>query len=164
VIGQKVIYAGEGRGTTAEKFLTEADKITSEYAWQNPDNSLMFNSPVLKDGVFYGISSLNNVFCVDVESGKTAWRASLASNSQQSAEGGGRRRGRGGYGSIVDAGSVLFALTPVGELVAFEPSAKEFKKLASYEVSQGGSYAYPVIAGNRVFIKDQDSVTLWSIE
>jgi outer membrane protein assembly factor BamB len=164
VIGQTVIYAGEGRGTTAEKFLTKADKLTSDYVWQNPDNSLMFNSPVLKDGVFYGISSLNNVFCVDVESGKTAWSASLASADRQPAGGGRRPGGRGGYGSIVDAGSVLFALTPAGELVVFEPNAKEFKRLAGYKVAEGGSYAYPVIAGNRVFIKDRNSVTLWAIE
>ena len=164
VIGQTVIYAGEGRGTTAEKFLTKADKVTSEIVWQNADDSLMFNTPVLKDGVFYGLSSVNNVFCVNVESGKTAWSASLASNDQQSAGGGGRRRGRGGYGSIVDAGSVLFALTPAGELVVFEPNAKEFKRLAGYKVAEGGSYAYPVVAGKRIFVKDQDAVTMWTIE
>jgi outer membrane protein assembly factor BamB len=164
VIGQTVIYAGEGSGTTAEKFLTKADEVTSDYVWYNPDDSLMFNSPVLKDGVFYGISSTNNVFCVDVESGKTAWSASLASTSQPSAEGGRRRGGRGGYGSIVDAGSALFALTPAGELVVFEPNAKEFRRLAGYQVAEGGTYAHPVIAGNRVLIKDQTSVTLWAIE
>jgi len=164
VIGQTVIYAGEGRGMTAEKFFTKDEKITSEYVWYNTDNSLMYNSPVLKDGVLYGLSSANDVFCVNVESGKTAWTAPLASDAQPSTGGGSRRGGRGGYGSIVDAGSVLFALSPAGELVVFEPDAKEFKRLAGYRVTKGGSYAYPVIAGNQVFIKDRDSVTLWVIE
>ncbi len=86
VTGQTVIYAGEGRGTTAEAFFTEGDKVDSKYVWQNPDNSLAFNSPVLKDGVFYGISSQNNVFCVDVENGKTAWSAPLVSNNGPPAE------------------------------------------------------------------------------
>ena len=54
--------------------------------------------------------------------------------------------------------------TPAGELVVFEPNAKEFKSLARYQVADSGTYAYPVVAGNRVFIKDQNSVTLWSIE
>jgi len=53
---------------------------------------------------------------------------------------------------------------PAGELVAFEPSATQFKKLAGYKVAEGGTYAHPVIAGNRVFIKDQDSLTLWTLE
>jgi hypothetical protein len=55
-------------------------------------------------------------------------------------------------------------LTPVGDLVVFAPNTKEFRRLASYKVAEGGSYAHPVIAGNRVFIKDRDSVTLWTIE
>jgi len=49
-------------------------------------------------------------------------------------------------------------------LIVFEPSDKEFKQLASYKVAESQTHAYPVIAGNRVFVKDQDSVTLWTIE
>ena len=72
--------------------------------------------------------------------------------------------GGGGYGSIVDAGSVLLALTPGGQLVVFEPSDKEFKQVASYKVSSGQTYAYPVASGNRLFIKDRDSLTLWTVD
>jgi outer membrane protein assembly factor BamB len=154
VMGQTVIYAGETRGTTAEKFVTKSGKVESEIVWKNADNSLMYNSPVLKDGKFYGISDQNQAFCVDAASGETAWTASLSGD-------GGGRRGRGGYGSVVDGGSVLFALTPGGELVVFEPNAKEFKKVASYKVAESGAYAYPIISGSRVFIKDQNSVSLW---
>jgi hypothetical protein len=71
--------------------------------------------------------------------------------------------GTAGYGSVVDAGSVLFALTPAGQLVVFEPSDKEFKEVTKYKVGDK-TYAYPVVSGNRVFIKDADSVTLWMIE
>lgn len=48
-------------------------------------------------------------------------------------------------------------------MIAFEPTDKKFEQLASYKVGSG-TYAYPVIAGKRVFIKDQDSVTLWMID
>jgi outer membrane protein assembly factor BamB len=85
---------------------------------------------------------------------------------------GGGRRGGGmggmgggvGYGSIVDAGSVLFALTPSAQLIVFEPNDKEFKQLASYKVAAGQTHAYPIASGNRIFIKDKDSVTLWTVE
>ena len=76
---------------------------------------------------------------------------------------GGGGMGGGGYGSIVDVGSVLAALTPSAQLVFFQPG-KEFKQLASYKVAEGGTHAYPVLSGNRVFIKDRDAVTLWTIE
>ena len=72
--------------------------------------------------------------------------------------------GGAGYGSIVDAGSVLVALTPGAQLVVFEPNGKEYKQLASYKVADGGTHAYPVLSGNRIFIKDKDSVTLWTVE
>jgi outer membrane protein assembly factor BamB len=80
---------------------------------------------------------------------------------------GGRRGGGGGgggYGSIVDAGPVLLAITPSALLIVFEPSDKEFKQVASYKVAAGQTHAYPVASGNRIFIKDKDSVTLWTVE
>jgi hypothetical protein len=72
--------------------------------------------------------------------------------------------GGGGFGSIVDAGPVLFALTPSSQLIVLEPSDKEFKQLASYKVASGPTHAYPVASGNRIFIKDKDSVTLWTVD
>ncbi len=81
----------------------------------------------------------------------------------------GGRRGGGmgggqGYGSIVDAGSVLLGLTPGAQLIVFEPSEKEFKQIASYKVSDNQTHAYPIASGNRIFIKDKESVTLWTVD
>jgi hypothetical protein len=81
----------------------------------------------------------------------------------------GGRRGGGmgggtGYGSIVDAGAVLLALTPAGQLVVFEPGGSEFKALATYKVAEGQTYAYPVVFGNRILIKDKEALTLWTME
>jgi hypothetical protein len=64
----------------------------------------------------------------------------------------------------VDAGPVLMALTPAAQLVVFEPSDKALKQLASYKVADSATYAYPVVSGNRVFVKDNDSVTLWTVD
>ena len=66
--------------------------------------------------------------------------------------------------SIVDAGSVLFTLTPAGQLIVYQPSGKEFKEVAKYKVADRDTYAYPVVAGNRIYVKDETAVTLWTIE
>jgi hypothetical protein len=87
-------------------------------------------------------------------------------------EGRGRgRRGRGGgggqagYGSVVDAGSVLVALGPAADLVVFKPNDAEFSQVARYKISeQGGAYSHPILSGNRIYTKDVDSVTLWTVE
>jgi len=149
VDGQTVIYAGAGRGTKAVKVEKTADGFAAKELWSNPDNAVQFNTPVLKGGQIYGLSQNGVVFCLDAKDGKTLWTSEL----------GGR-----GFGSLVDAGSVLLALTPKGELTAFEPSDKEYKKLAGYKVADTETYAYPVAAGKGVFVKDKDSLTLWTID
>jgi outer membrane protein assembly factor BamB len=149
VEGQTVIYAGAGRGTKAVKIEKTADGFAAKELWSNPDNAVQFNSPVLKGGQIYGLSQNGVVFCLDAQGGKTLWTTEL----------GGR-----GFGSIVDAGSVLLALTPKGELVVLEPSDKEYKKVASYKVTDTETYAYPVAVGKGLFVKEKDSLTLWNVE
>jgi outer membrane protein assembly factor BamB len=159
VDGQTVIYGGSARGTKAVKFEKKDNDLSTKDLWSNMDNSVQFNSPILKNGLIFGLSNIDKLFCINAETGKTAWSAALGGGG-----GGGGGRMRAGYGSIVDAGSVLFALTPAGNLVVFEPSEKEFKEIAKYKVASSDAYAYPVVSGNRVFIKDKDALTLWTVE
>jgi outer membrane protein assembly factor BamB len=153
VDGSTIIYSGAGGGTKAVKIEKQGEEQTAKELWSNKDNAVQFNTPVLKDGLLFGLSSNNALFCMSAKDGKTAWSKALP--------GTGRDRG---YGSIVDAGSVLLALTPAAQLIVLEPSDKEFKQLAAYKVANGGTYAYPVLAGNRIYIKDSNALTLWSIE
>ena len=107
------------------------------------------------------------------QTGETAWTAPLSGDTAaapapdaKKEPGKGRRGGggRGGFGSIVDAGSVLFALTPNGNLVVFAPSDKEFKKVASYKVATSETYACPVPCAKGLYVKDQESLTLWAFD
>ena len=223
VEGEMLIYAGPTRGMTALKMEAKGDQLAATEVWTSAEDSLQFNTPVLKDGLLFGISNLNSIFCLDARTGETHWSAPLGTDTErtrrpegdrpsETREGGrspepregerggqqprtgdradqgrsssgrfdqdrrgegrpafGGRRGRGGsggggYGSVVDAGSVLFALTPVGTLIVFKPSAEEFEQLASYKVAEGSTYAYPVISGDRIYIKDRDALTLWSVK
>jgi outer membrane protein assembly factor BamB len=150
VNGPTVIYAGSNRGTKAVKIEKQGDGFAVKELWSNAENSVQFSTPVLKNGLVFGLSDRETLFCINAQDGKTAWTAPL--------------RGGRGYGSIVDAGSVLLALNPSSQLVVFEPNGKEFKQIASYKVADSPTYAYPVVSGNRVFIKDRDAVTLWAIE
>jgi outer membrane protein assembly factor BamB len=166
VNGQTMIYGGGGRGTKAVKFAKEGNAFAATELWSNAAASVQFNTPVLKDGLIYGLSQGNEFFCVSAESGKTLWTAPAVqgSGSGQSGQSGRRGGGGSGYGSIVDAGPVLIALTPTGQLTVFEPSDKEFKPVAKYKVADANTYAYPVLSGNRIFVKDRDSLILWAIE
>ncbi|MBI3465479.1 MAG: PQQ-like beta-propeller repeat protein [Planctomycetes bacterium] len=153
VDGATLVYSGSGRGAKAVKLEKKGDALAASDLWTNSENSVQFNSPILKDGLLFGITSQDSLFCIRADSGQTAWTAEL----------GGRGRVRG-YGSIIDAGPVLIALNPTAQLVVFEPTDKEFKELARYKVAESETFAHPVLAGNRIYVKDQDSVTLWTIE
>jgi outer membrane protein assembly factor BamB len=74
------------------------------------------------------------------------------------------QRDRGGFGAIVSAGSYLMALPSNSELIVYKPSDKEYSEIAVIKVSETPIYAHPVIAGNRIFIKDQDTVAMLLIE
>lgn len=210
VDGQTIITAG--RGLKAIKLEKSGEKFVATEVWNNADKSVQFSTPALKNGMVYGLTGNNELFCINAKDGKMAWSSPLmpaagtaapradlklqravphftgllqanpppnrptrpggpsGANPGPGGPGGqGGRRGGGmggggGYGSIVDAGSVLFVLTPAAQLVVLEPSDKEFKQLATYKVSSGQTHAYPVASGKRIFIKDKDSVTLWTVD
>ena len=149
VDGQTLIFCGQGRGARALKIEKQGDSFAAKELWTNPENSVQFNTPVLKNGMLFGLSQRGNFFCINAENGKTAWADPQG--------------GRGGFGSIVDAGPVLLALTSKGQLTAFEPSDKQYTELANIKVSEKQTYAYPVVAGNRLFVKDQDSIALLTL-
>jgi outer membrane protein assembly factor BamB len=148
--GQTLIYATAKQGTVAVKLDKQGGTVTATPLWSNPDLSPKFCSPVLKDGLLYGMTQRGAVYCINAQTGKTDWVQSEPIGN--------------GFGSIIDAGSVLMALTPKSQLLVFSPSDKEYSQIASIKVADGPTYSYPVVAGKRIFIEDQQSVTLWTLE
>jgi len=148
--GQTVIYTGAGRGTKAVKVEKQGDGFVAKEIWSNPELAPQFNTPVLRDGFLFGLSNRGNFFCINAQTGQTAWID-------------GTQRDRSGFGAIVSAGSCLMALPSNSELIVYKPDGKEYSELAVIKVSETPSYSHPVIAGNRIFIKDQDAVTMFVI-
>ena len=150
VVGQTVIYTGAGRGTRAIKIEKQTNAFATRELWSNPDIAPQFNTPVLKGGLLFGLSNKGNLFCINAQNGQLAWTDVT-------------KHGRG-FAAIVDAGSVILALPSTSELIVFKPIETEYAELARIKVAETPVYAHPVVAGNRVFVKDQDSLTLWTIE
>jgi len=148
--GQTVIYTGAGRGTTAVKVEKQGNGFTAKELWSNSEIGVQFNTPVLKDGHLYGLSNRGNFFCINSQTGQTAWIDPTQTD-------------RGGFTSIVDVGSVLLALPSGTGLIVFKPNTKEYAELARIKVSDTPIYAHPVIVGNRIFIKDANTLTLWTL-
>jgi len=151
VDGHTVIYGGANRSGAAVKFTKEQGAIVGKELWRSAENPPSFTTPVFKKGRLYGVSQTGKFYCRDASNGKTLWAQDVTGRKD-------------GYGSVLDAGDVLLALTPNSQLIVFAPSDKQFTQLASIKVAEKETYAYPVVAGKRIFIQDQGSVALWMFE
>ncbi len=149
--GQIVIYSGAGRGTKAFKIEKKGDGFTASELWSNPDISVQFNTPVLKGKMIFGCTSQGELYCLDEGTGKTAW-ADTTKND------------RSGFAATLDAGKVIMALPSSAQLIVYKPDSKAYSELARIKVADTPVYAHPVIAGNRIFIKDENNITLWTIK
>jgi outer membrane protein assembly factor BamB len=161
VDGKTVICSSQQAGTVAFKIEKEGDGFDANEAWKKSKAAGIYNTPVLKDGMLYGLSPSstggaarmqqppNNFFCMNAQTGEELWTDQTL---------------RGQCGAVLDAGSVLIALTSDSNLVAFKPSNKEYTELAKIKVADTETWAYPIVAGNRIYVKDRDSLIAWAIE
>jgi outer membrane protein assembly factor BamB len=151
VDGQTVIFIGAGRGAKAVKIEKQGDGFAANELWSNGDVDVQFNTPVLKEGLLFGSTSKDNFFCLNAQTGQTAWLDTA-------------KNGSGGFAAILDAGSVMLALPSNSELIAFKPSSEGYAELARIKVADAATYAHPVIAGNRIYVRDEQTLALWIIE
>ncbi len=148
--GQTVIYTGQGSGTRALKVEKQGDNFITIELWHNPDVGTGFNTPILKEGMLYGITNEGNLYCMNEQTGEMTWME--------------KTRFQRGFGAIVDAGSVLMVLPITSELVVFEPNSEKYTELARIKVAETATYAHPVISGNHIFIKDEETLKLYTIQ
>ncbi len=147
VDGATVFYSGQGKGLFAVKIEPQGEGFSATPVWTNKQAGGRFTTPLLKDGSLYGYN--NGFFCVNARTGEPLWTDAVR---------------RGQSAALLDAGSVILALTVNGELTAFKPGANAYTELARIKVATTETWAHPVVAGNRVFVKDSETVGLWPLE
>lgn len=144
--GDRVILSGFKKGT----FAYGIAGAKPERAWPSTDVSMFMSTPVLKGERLYGFSEKKSgqFFCLDVAGGKTLWA------------GPGRQ---GENAAVLDGGSVILALTTGMELVVFDASDAAYTERARWKVAESPTWAHPVVAGRVVYVKDEESLTRWTI-
>jgi outer membrane protein assembly factor BamB len=147
VDGSTVICTGQGKGLVAMRIEPQGEGFTATPLWTNNQLGTRFTTPVLKDGLLYGYNG--SFFCASAQTGATFWTDTAK---------------RGQSAAMLDAGSVILALTLNGELAAFKPANTEHIELARIKVATSETWAHPVVAGNRVFVKDSETISMWTIE
>jgi outer membrane protein assembly factor BamB len=146
-----VIEAGRGNGITRFRVVREGNAWTTENVWHTDEVSLHMTNGVIVDGVLFGLSHLNSgqYFGLDLDTGDVLWTSA----------------GRQGVNAaILNAGNTIFSLEEDAELVIVPHSRTGFEPVQRYEVAESATWAQPTLAGNRVFVKDVESLTLWTVE
>jgi outer membrane protein assembly factor BamB len=150
VVDDSIVYiSGANRGTKALQISKEGEKFVVKELWSNPEVAVGFSTPVLKDGHLYAVTGQGAFFCIDAKTGKTRWTAGS---------------GRQGYGAMLDAGSVILALTQKSQLSVIQPNAEAYTELAAIKVAEKDTFAHPVLSGNRMFVRDTESLALYTVE
>ena len=147
--GQTIVYSGQGTGSKAIKVEKQGDQFTTKEVWANAEVGARWNTPVLKDGFLYGFTDQKRIYCLNYSNGQTAWLDATVNSD---------------FSTIVDCGSVIIGLTQTDNLIVISPNGKEYKELAKYKVADTPIYAFPVISGNNIYIKDAESLTLFKIK
>ena len=144
----RIYFTGLNNGVNAIEIKKEGNSFVVNKLWSNPDFSTSYNTPLLKDGFLYGLSNQNRLFCINAGSGQTAWSDNTALQN---------------FGSIVDAGSVIVALTSNSNFVILKPDGQKFNQVALIKLAETPIYAHPILSGNRIYIKDSESLTLFTV-
>jgi outer membrane protein assembly factor BamB len=149
VNGQNIIIAGQGSGARNLKITKEGDSFNVTEVWKNPEISVSFSTPVLKDGFIYGNESrLGYLFCLNAETGAKCWVDTVKYNR---------------FASVLDLGNIMTSLPANGQLIFFKPDHQSFKQIARYKIAETEVYAHPVISGNKIYVKDKEFLTCWSL-
>jgi outer membrane protein assembly factor BamB len=154
VVGGSIVYysvtAKGGKGTVALQIEKSGDKFTAKELWKKSLAPDKYSTPLLRDGLLFGVSNDKHYYCMNAKTGDELWQDKTT---------------RGECGSIIDAGSVLVSLTTNKELVVFQPSDKGFMEVAKYNVANGETWAEPILSGNRIYIRDRAGMLyMWVME
>jgi len=147
---ETLIVSSQAMGVAALKPTRRADKWVVDVVWETKDVSLFLSNPVVVGDTLFGLSekARGQFFALDAKSGTVLWlgRPRQASNT-----------------AIVKAGDLLLLLNDDAELIVARSSKNGFEPRKRYIVADSATWAQPAVSGNRFFIKDATSLSLWTL-
>jgi outer membrane protein assembly factor BamB len=149
ILNDHVIIGGQGSGARSFKIAREGESYMVSEEWKNPEISLSFNTPVLRDGFLYGNEArFGYLFCLNAATGAKSWADTVKNNR---------------FAAVLDLGKVMISLPANGQLIVFRPESGKYSEIARYKVADTEVYAHPVFTGNKMYVKEKDTLTCWEI-
>lgn len=149
VVGNEV-FLSASYDTGAALLRLEGD--THKVVWSGDDSlSNHYATSVYKDGYLYGFHGRQEfgqaLRCINWKTGKVAWSVDGF-----------------GAGTITLAGTHLFVLREDGELQIAPASPKAYSARKKVKVASELVRAYPALAGGRLYVRTDRTLTAWKID
>jgi outer membrane protein assembly factor BamB len=150
LLGQTLLVSGFQNSISAFRIVKTNDRWSADDLWENRDASLYMADGVVVGNALFGMSQRNSgqYFLIDVKTGKTLWTGPPR---------------QAGNAAIVRGGNLAFALEDDAELVISRIGPASPQEIKRYTVADSATWAQPTISGNRIFVKDVTTLTLWTL-
>jgi outer membrane protein assembly factor BamB len=150
-VGDAILVSAQEKGITSLRPVKGSQGWRVDVLWETREAGLFMTNGVVLDDTLYGLSHLaaGQFFALDTTTGKVLWKT----------------RGREAENTaFVKADKVLFMLNDNAELIVARPSRSAFLPVQRYTVAKSATWAQPAVSGQRIFVKDVSSLTLWTLE
>jgi outer membrane protein assembly factor BamB len=146
-------------GSIGLKLQAKEGKPAALEVWKNKELTSYFSTPVAVDSehIFMVTGTTPGPFarpsadlhCIEAKTGKELWKKAKIGTY---------------HASLMRTGdSKLLMLTDSGELALLEPSAKEYQELARAKASGPETWAHPVLANGRLYVRDKRELICYQI-
>jgi outer membrane protein assembly factor BamB len=143
--GDRLLTSTYGGNTRALHISATGETFSVADVWGLKYEGYM-STPVVLNGHAYLLGKDRRLLCVNVDTGKEAWRTDEMF---------------GEYWSMVANGDKILALDQRGTLYLFKADPKEFELLAKRKVAESDAWAHLGVCGDEIVIRDLKSLTLW---
>jgi outer membrane protein assembly factor BamB len=137
-VGDDRLLLTTGYGATTVLLAVKRDggRWEAEEVWSNRNLKALFNTPVARDGMVYGLDD-GVLVCLDPQTGERRWK-----------------KGRYGHGQVLLVGETLLVQAEEGSVVLVEATPEGHRELARLPALSGKTWNNPALSGARLFLRN----------
>ncbi|MBI1347655.1 PQQ-binding-like beta-propeller repeat protein [bacterium] len=148
---ENLVFTASGYGTGGALFrlASRSNATQSEVVYTTKEMKNHHGGMVLLDGYVYGFDE-GILTCLDLKTGKPAWQNRSV-----------------GKGSLTYADGRLYLRSEGGPLALCAASPEGYEELGRFDPpnrSNRAAWAHPVVAGGKLYIRDQDTLTVFDVK
>jgi len=149
-LGGLVLQGGENRGILSLQPRLGDGAWTVKERWNQKKVALNMSTAVVNGDLLYGFSHFDRgrFFCLNVKTGEVLWQGPPRTGENV---------------AFLSIPGHVVALINDGQLKIIAATGDRFETVASYRVSEGRTWAPPVLLESGILIKDDQMLTRWSL-